>query len=103
MKEDLLGLSVIEENNISCGDCGKLLAVLVISEDNTQRQSRGLNPLSQRFVISGCPRCGGESFRSKELRGSVVVGTLDDAHWIDVDDSEDVEGVLYNKLIMRKK
>lgn len=73
MKEELLGLSVILDEVVVCGDCGAELANIVVSETNTQRQARGLKPLRSKFKIINCHKCGGKSFDTKIYEGTTSI------------------------------
>ncbi len=88
MKEDLIGLSTVEETIIKCGDCGTPLVEVVVVESNLDRMKRQLLPQNSCFKVKNCYKCGGDSFKSKRFEGTLIFGPLKDSYSIDVEDTE---------------
>ena len=103
MKDELIGLTELEELVIKCGDCGTSLAEVVLTEDNTSRQNRSLPAQSSKFKIVDCPKCGGSSFETKVFDGTTVVGPVKDGFDLEDVDTEVSDGVIVSTFKVRKK
>jgi predicted nucleic acid-binding Zn-ribbon protein len=104
MKEEFLGLSVLEEMTVACGDCGSKLAHVVVSETNESRQVRQLKSLNSKYQIKGCYKCGGSSFLTKTFSGSTSVCPAKDSFDLDVVDTDiEDDGVVKSILEVRKR
>lgn len=103
MKEEILGLSVIEEFVIKCGDCGAELANLVISETNNQREARGLKPIFSIYKITNCYKCSGNSFTTKTFEGSSSISPAKDFFDLDEIDTEKNGNVISSILKVIKR
>jgi predicted nucleic-acid-binding Zn-ribbon protein len=88
MKQELLGLTEIEEYTIKCYNCGTALAEVVLTETNEARQNRNLKIQTTKFKIVDCPKCGKHSFNTKHFHGSTVIGPLLDGYTLDEVDTE---------------
>ena len=103
MKEELIGLSVLEEHKIRCGSCGTNLVEVVVTETNEARVARGLNPQRMKFVVGKCYKCGGSSLPTQIFEGSCIAGPLKkdyESDTVDVDVDDDT-GVITNTLTTR--
>lgn len=103
MKEELIGLTVVEEDVIKCGDCGAPLAHVVVSETNEQRTSRNLPPISSKYKITDCYKCNGSSFYTKVFGGSTSICPTKDFFDLDETDTEFENGVISSTLKVRKR
>jgi hypothetical protein len=103
MKQELIGLSVIEELVLKCGDCGTPLINIVLSETNESRQKRNLKPLSSSYKVVNCYKCCGSSFQSKIFDGSVSISSFSDKLDIDLEDTDIRDNVIYSTLKVYKK
>jgi hypothetical protein len=104
MKEEFLGLTVIEEDTVKCGDCGVILAHVVVSETNEARQSRQLKSLNSKYQVKGCYKCGGSSFTTKVFSGSTSICPAKDSFDLDPTDTDiDDEGTISSILEVRKR
>jgi hypothetical protein len=102
MKDEVIGLTELEELTVKCGDCGTPLVNVVLTETNDLRTERGLKPQRLQFKLL-CYKCGGTSFPTKVLEGSAVVGTLKDDIETDEEDTDLVDGVIVTTLKTRQK
>jgi hypothetical protein len=101
MKKDLIGLAIIEEHMIKCGDCRTNLAEIVVSETNDGRVARGLSPMKVQIKVVNCYKCGGASFDSKIFEGSTNIHPVNDFTSLEDDGDTDIKnGVLYSTLRM---
>jgi hypothetical protein len=73
MKEELIGLEIVEENTIKCRDCSAPLVEIVISENNDHRVQRGLRAMHSKYKVTNCYKCGSSSFQSKVFHGSTNI------------------------------
>jgi hypothetical protein len=103
MKEELLGLSVLEEATIKCGSCGSPLAYIVVSETNESREARGLRPLDSKYKITNCYKCGQSSFQSKVFSGSTSICASRDFFDLDEVETDFNDGVIESVLTVRKR
>lgn len=103
MKTEFLGLSVVEEATIKCGDCATPLALIVISETNGHRSQRGLAPLKSQYRVTGCPKCGGSSFVSKVFEGTTNICSTKETLILDTVDTDINNGIIVSVLTIRNK
>lgn len=103
MKEELIGLTEVEELTIKCGDCSTPLAEVVLTEDNNSRQRRSLPAQSSKFKIVDCPKCGGSSFVTKVFEGTTIVGPVRDGFDLEDVDTDVDDGVIVSTFKVRKK
>src|SRR5688500_12203891 len=103
MKSELIGITVVQDKKINCGDCGKNLVEVVVTETNEHRENRGVKHQKTQFQVVDCPFCKGSSFPSEVFEGSVTVGTLSDQHQLDTVDSDVLtDGTILSVLKVRK-
>lgn len=101
--KELLGLEVIEEATIKCGDCGAPLVDIVVAETNESRVARGQKPLQSQYIIN-CWRCTGKSFQTKVFSGSTSIKPAKDYVDLDEVDTDIGEGgVIFTILQSRKR
>jgi hypothetical protein len=103
MKEELLGLSVLEEAVVKCGNCGSHLANVVVSETNESRELRGLKSLNSRYKINNCYKCGGSSFATKVFSGSTSICPAKDFFDLDEVETDFNDGVIESVLTVQKR
>jgi hypothetical protein len=97
MKEELYGLEVLQEIELKCRSCNSKLANLVVSETNSQRIARNLKPLSSKYRVENCYKCGNSSFWTDALNGSVSIAPAVDFIDLDVLDTDiDENGIIIN-------
>lgn len=87
MKDELIGLSIIEECIVKCGDCGTPLVEIVKTEENSNRVQRGQKIQKSKYKVK-CPKCNGFSFDTKIFEGSTIVGSIKDNYTVCVLDTE---------------
>lgn len=87
MKEELVGLDILEEVHIKCGDCGFPLVEIVNTETNENRLKRGLKLQKSKYKIK-CPQCNGYSFDTKVFEGSIIIGSIKDNYIVSAVDTE---------------
>lgn len=87
MKDELIGLSVIEEHIVKCGDCGFPLVEIIKTEENANRLQRGQKIQKSKYKVK-CPKCSGFSFDTKVFEGSTIVGTVKENYTLSVLDTE---------------
>src|SRR5688500_9267756 len=88
MKQELIGLTELEEYTIRCNNCNTTLAEVVLTETNDSRQSRNLKIQTTKFKIVGCPKCGSDSYNTKYFHGSTIVGPLPQGYTLEEVDTE---------------
>lgn len=111
VEREARGLEILSRSVLTCGDCGSDLLEVLVTEENSGRMKRGLKLCYSKYKIEKCHKCGGSSFETPVLSGTVSIGTLDDSYEFDVADTkiEDVrdmktgEFTVFTKLITRKK
>lgn len=101
-------MNPISEHTILCGDCGSILAFVVVSQTNEQRISNGLNAMTSVYKIYNCYRCNSCSFKTVEINGTTSI--LPGQEFFDIEEFEtDVEKIapnhvfVYSELKVRKK
>jgi predicted nucleic-acid-binding Zn-ribbon protein len=100
MKTNILGLRIIEEKEIKCGDCNTPLAFIVVTEGN---EDKGSKPKS-KYRIFGCYKCGGSSFYSKTFEGTTNICPAKDSFDLTVEDTDiDPDNTIISKLRVRRK
>ncbi len=103
-----IGMDISKQVVMSCADCGTKLAEVVITETNEMREDRYIDPLFTKFKVDKCYKCGGSSFPTEVLAGSVFAGSLKDDYEIDVVDTDveshtDAYRVIVTTLTIRKR
>jgi hypothetical protein len=78
MSVEFLGLRLVEEKEVRCSKCNKVLLNVIVTETNHDRQKRGLKPQSSKFKVNKCYNCGGQSFWTKVFEGSTNLGQPSD-------------------------
>jgi hypothetical protein len=103
MKEEMLGLSVVEELTVKCGNCGSPLANIVVSETNESRKARNLKPLDSKYKVTNCYKCGGSSFETKTISGSTSICPAKDFFDLDEVETDFNNGVIESVLSVTKR
>ncbi len=104
VKDELIGLTELSSEVLKCGDCGKKLIDIVLTERNDSRENRGLKPQLSYYKVVNCPECKGSSFHSQKYEGTVIIGPIDGNYCIEYEDSDiDDHGYIYNILTLIKK
>jgi hypothetical protein len=101
MKEDLIGLSLLKEQIIRCGDCNSPLASIILTETNEHREERGLKPLKSKYIINNCYKCGGSSFESETFEGSASIAPYKENNVLEVIDTDIINDVVVSILTMK--
>ncbi len=104
-------LEILDSQILTCGDCGSRLVEIVRTEDNAGRIKRGLKLSNSKFKVEQCYKCGGSSFETPVLSGTVSIGVFGDDYEFDVSDTkiEDIKDIktgeftVYTKLITRRR
>ena len=98
MKSELKGLRKVEEVDVKCADCGKLLANVMQVETNEDRKERGEKTIKTQYKIL-CDKCGGSSFKTKVFDGPTVAGSVDDQTRLEEDNTQiEEDGTVYMTL-----
>ena len=107
-----IGMDISTQVVLSCSDCGTKLAEVVVTETNEMREERELRPQFTKFKADKCYKCGGSSFPTDILEGSVFAGSLRDDYEIDVldtdvekitDEYNDARQIIFTTLTVRKR
>jgi hypothetical protein len=105
MKDEVLGLDILQEQKIKCSNCGTPLAEVLVMESNEQRKERDLKPIKSSFRINNCTKCSnGGSFIHGPFEGTTSVGTFKDNLLVDVEDTDILtDGTIMNILTIRNR
>lgn len=102
MQEDFLGLKVVEDTEIKCGNCNVPLINVVVVETNDDRKIRGLKPQKSQYQVQ-CYKCHGSSFKTKVFEGSTIIAGIADFITVDTVDTDILNnGVVFSKLLTKK-
>lgn len=99
MKTEILGLRIIEEQDLKCGDCNTTLIKIVLAETNSDRIARGERSSSSKYRVFDCPKCGGSTFYSKTFKGTTAISPGRDSFSLSVENTDqDPDGTIVTKL-----
>lgn len=101
-KEDLIGLSVVEDLIVTCPKCNEKVANIVVSETNTHRVMRLQKPMKSKFIIN-CTCGHAIDLDGRVFTGATVVGAVDPSRPLntletDIEDDGSKTGIIVTKL-----
>jgi hypothetical protein len=76
---------IIDEQELKCGDCNKLLLTVNAYSDNDPTKRR---PNRIRYIVDKCYNCGGKSFYSKWFNAYTILEPPGDKILIDFHDQD---------------